>query len=284
MLIKSISHSSHRASIKNLIAYTFGDRHMTNEHGESVTITNLLRGSRSSWAQQFERVESRRRSFYGGKEVRYYHEILSFSPHSKPTKTELEDLIWKYLELRLDAPTLAFSTVHFSVSHYHAHVIIHGIDKYGKSIRKSKQAFKEDVQVSLNQYQQKYHPRLCDSLIDYSQPSKNKAKLESDASRQRKDRTGESSHKETLNEILSKVFIEASSPEAFVAELAFHNIDVYYRRDVLTGIVYQGRKYRLRKTLGIDFEQLLKPKLRKERLERLRTINKEQTHTKNQER
>lgn len=283
MIIKSITHKG--ASARNLIAYVFSDQDMTNDRGESVTITNLLRGKRSSWAKQFERVEKRRQSFYGGKEVRFYHEILSFAPESRPSKEELEDLIYKYLELRLDAPTLAFCGVHFSESHYHAHVVIQGIDLYGKSIRKSKSSFRHDVQIKLNEYQQKYHPRLSDSIIDYSLLSKERVKLESHASWKRKERTGEKSHKEKLYVQVQNAFVKSDSIEAFVVNLALQNIDCYYRRGVLTGAIYSERKYRFRKTLGIDFEPLLKPNLRNERLNRLKAIREKNIENdKNQER
>lgn len=285
MIIKSISHTNNRASIKNLMAYVFGDKNMSNDLGESVTISNLLRGKQDSWAKQFERIEARRTSFYGGKEVRLYHEILSFSPDSKPTKKELEDLIWKYLELRLDAPTLAFGAVHFSKSHCHAHVVIQGIDTYGKSIRKSKISFKEDVQISLNLYQQKQYPNLSDSIIDYSKSSKNKIKLESHNSMQRSKQKNEKSHKQHLDEILKTVFVDANSVEAFIGELAMKNIEVYYRSEKLTGLIFHKRKYRLVKTLGVDFEKLLQPTLKNQRLERLKRINeRNREDNKNKER
>lgn len=285
MIIKSITHTSKTASIDNLINYVFSDKDITNEQGESITITNLLHGTQSSWAKQFKRVEKRRQSFYGGKEVKFYHEILSFSPDSKPTKDELEDLIYKYLELRLDTPTLAYCGVHFSTTHYHAHVVIQGIDLFGNSIRMSKSSFKKDVQIKMNQYQAKNHPRLLDSIIDYSLPSKSKVKLESHKAWKTKERKGEKSEKEKLYIFIQNAFLKSDSVEAFIANLSLKNISCYYRRNVLTGVLFSGRKYRLKKTLGINFEQLLKPDLKNERLSRLNTIRKKNIeNNKNQER
>jgi hypothetical protein len=284
MIIKSISHSSHRASIKNLVAYIFGDKQMENEKGESVTITNLLRGDRNSWAKQFERIESRRKSFYANKEVRLYHEILSFSPDGpRPTKAELEDLIWKYFELRLDAPILAFGAVHFS-DHTHAHLCIQGVDAYGASIRMSKKDFRDNVQQRLNQYQQDQYPHLNASIVDYSKASKEPSKLHSHKSWQRKERTGEKTKRERSFEIAQSAFLKSNSIEAFIAELALAGATVYYRQGKLTGVIYKGQKDRLKKSLGIDFELLLKPDLQQERIDRLRKLKEERGNDKNLER
>lgn len=283
MIIKSVSHSSRNASIRNLIAYVFSDKDMLNEQGESVTVTNLLRGSRSSWAKQFDRVESRRKRSYGGKEVRLYHEILSFHPDSKPTKVELEAFMWKYLELRLDAPVYAFGAVHWADSHYHAHLVIQGVDLYGKSIRKSKADYR-DIQIALNEFQQSYYPHLKDSFIDYRLPSSRKKEQESHPSFARSKRTGERSQKEGLVEIIHGAFLKSDSVEAFVAHLATKDIDMYYRNGKLTGVLFNNRKYRLRKTLGVDFEALLKPKFEQERRVRLKRIQESKGKDQNKER
>jgi hypothetical protein len=285
MIIKSVTHTSDKTSIYNLIDYVFRDKDTVNRKGESVIISKLLHSERSNWPEQFLRIENRRTSFYAGREVKYYHEILSFSPESKPSKKELEDLIENYLELRLDTPTLAFASVHFSDSHYHAHIIIQGVNCYGKSIRKSKEVFRDQVQVALNRYQEKTYPHLSASIIDYTKASQNRIKLESDKAWQRKKRTGKRTHKEELEQVLKPVYINANSIEAFIAELAIQNIDVTHRRGKLSCVVYKGREYRIRKTLGIDFEKLLKPNLKKERMERLRQIAEEQKQNrKNKER
>jgi hypothetical protein len=285
MIIKSISHTSHRASIKNLIAYVFSDKDLKNKDGESVTVSNLLRGGRESWAKQFQRVEARRRSFYGGKEVRLYHEILSFHPGSKPSKKELEDLIWKYIQLRTDnKPVLAFAGVHFSESHYHAHIVFSGIDMYGVSIRQSKSDFRDKVQVRLNDYQQKHYLHLSDSIIDYSKASKEPYKLHSHNSWQRKKRTKQAPRKERARDMVQSVFVKSNSVEAFIANLALRDIDVYYYRDKLNGIIFEGQKIRLKKSLGVDFDLLLKPDLQQARLDRIKKLKEGRENDKNKER
>lgn len=283
MIIKSVSHSSRNANIRNLIAYVFSDKDMMNEQGESVTVKNLLSGSRSSWAKQFDRVEGRRKRSYGGKEVRLYHEILSWHPDSKPTKEELEAFMWKYLELRLGAPVYAFGAVHWSDSHYHAHLVLQGVDLYGKSIRKSKAEYR-DIQIALNEFQERHYPHLGESFIDYRLPSNRKKEQESHPSFQRTMRTGEPSEKSMLAEIIGNVFVKSDSVEAFIANLAIKGAPVYYRNGKLTGVLFNNRKYRLKKTLGVDFEALLRPNLEQERRARLKKIAELKGKDQNKER
>lgn len=280
MIIKSITHNSSSASIRNLIGYVFSDNNLENDKGESVTIASLLTGNnKQEWAKQFDRIESRRVSFYGGKEVKYYHTILSFAKESKPTKEELEDLIYKYLELRLDSPTPAFASVHFSESHYHAHIVYAGIDYYGRSVRKSKQAYKA-LQIKLNDYQMKHHPRLKGSYIDYDSSSKNRLKLDSHASRKREERTGEISNKKKVHKKVRAAFLRSNSIEAFIANINIEELECYSRRGTLTGIIYQGHKYTIRRTLGIDFRELLRKDRYADRLARLKEFEQENQNDK----
>ena len=279
MLIKSISHTSPSASIKRLIDYIFGaDKERYDAEGNEVTVSKLLHGERHMWTEQFDRVEQRRTSHYGGKEVKFYHEILSFSPESKPTHQELDDLIRTYISLRTDKPTLVFGAVHFDTIHIHAHICIQGIDMYGKSIRKSKHDFNVHVQQKLEQYQQEKYPHLSHSIIDYSKSSKNRTPLESHSSRQRKKRTKEQSQKEQLAPIIEQAFITAHSPEAFAADLLKEGIECYYRSGKLTGVCFNNRKWRLKHTLGVDFQKLLKPSMREERIKRLQNITNSEQH------
>lgn len=282
MIIKSITHTSHRASIKNLIRYVFGDINMQNEHGESVRVSNLLHGKRSSWAKQFERNQLRRKSKYGTKAVRYYHEIISFHPDSKPSKQQVEQLMWKYLELRLNVPVLAFGACHFS-DHHHAHFVIAGTDFYGKSTRTSKRAFR-DIQVRMNEIQQELFPELEASYVDYEKRSRNPEKLHSHNAQKRSERTKERPRKERLHEVVQHVFINSDNIESFIANLSMKDIEVYFRRGVLTGVVFEKTKFRLRKSLGVDFEKLLKRDLQQERLARIKALKESKQNDQNKER
>lgn len=282
MIIKSVSHSSRRANVRNLIAYIFGDSHME-RNGRSITIHSNLIGKRDTWAQQYERIEGRRRSFYAGRESRLMHEILSFSPDGqKPTHEEIEHLMWKYLELRIDSPTLAFGAVHFS-DHVHAHFCIQGIDMYGVSIRKSKADFRA-IQIRMNEYMLEHFPHLKESYVDYGKASKEPHKRHSHKSEQRAKRTHQKPKNERAYDLVQTAFIDSSSIEALVANLALKDIEVYYRGEKLTGIIFEDQKMRLKRALGIDFEKLLKPDLKEERLKRIKKLRDSRNTNKTKER
>ncbi len=286
MIVKSISHTSRNASVKNLISYVFGDKDMTNEKGESVTVTNLLRGDRGKWAEQFHRVEARRKRFYAGREVRIYHEILSWHRDSKPSKEQLEDLMYRYIQYRCqDKPVLAFGSIHFSESHYHAHLCIQGVDAYGSSIRMSKFDYKNKVRVRMNEYERNQYPEVSKmSFIDYSEPSKTPHKNHSHSSQQRYERTGERPKKERAYDQVQAAYIESDSVEAFVANLKLRNIDVYYRGGVLYGVVFEGTKMRLSRSLGTEYMELMQVHKKSKRLLHIRKLREEKENNKDKER
>ncbi len=282
MIIKSISHSSSQANVRNLIAYIFGDSNME-RNGRSITIHSNLIGKRDSWAQQYERIEQRRTSFYAGRESRLMHEILSFSTGGpKPTHEELEHLMWKYLELRIDSPTLAFGGVHFS-DNVHAHFCIQSIDMFGASIRKSKADFRA-IQIRMNEYMLEHFPHLKASYVDYGKASKEAHRRHSHKSEQRAKRTHQKTKKERAYDLIQTAFVDSSSIEAFVANLALKDIEVYYRREKLIGIIFEHQKMRLKQALGIDFELLLKPDLNQERLVRIKKLKDSRNTNKSKER
>ncbi|MCR9171546.1 MAG: relaxase/mobilization nuclease domain-containing protein [bacterium] len=286
MIVKSISHTSRNASVTNLIAYVFNDSDLANDKGETVTVTNLLRGGRDKWAEQFRRVEARRKRHYAGREVRLYHEILSWHKDSKPTKEHIEDLMYRYIQYRCqDKPVLAFGAVHFSHSHYHAHLIIQGVDAYGSSIRMSKYDFKHGVRIRMNEYERNQYPEVSKkSFIDYSQASKTPHKNHSHKSQQRYERTGERPKKERCFDQVQAAFIESDSIEAFVAELKMRNIDAYYRGGTLCGVVFEGTKMRLARSLGVDYMPLMKPEKKSLRRDHIRRLRSEKDNDKNIER
>lgn len=284
MIIKSISHSSRRANIHNLITYVFSDKNLMNRAGESVTISSFLAGKRNTWGRQFERNEQRRKSFYGGREVRLFHEILSYHPESQPSASEIESLMWKYIQERTgNRPVLAFGSCHFSESHYHSHIVFAGIDCYGSSLRLSRSEFRA-VQIRMNEYMLEHFPHLKESYVDYGKASKEPHKRHSHKSDQRAKRTHQKPKKERTHDLIQTAFVDSSSIEAFVANLALKNIEVYYRREKLTGIIFEDQKMRLKRALGIDFEKLLKPELREERLKRIRNIKDSRNIDKTKER
>jgi hypothetical protein len=284
MLLKSITHTAQKASVENLILYILNPKEITSDKGESVIVTRYLTGSSESWKGQFDRVESRRASHYAQKSVKLYHEIIAFHPESSPTKEQIEDLLNKYIALRTDKPTLCFGAVHYS-KHTHAHVCWQGIDMLGKSIRRSKADFNKNVQQALEKYQQEKYPELSASFVDYSKPSRTRERLETHPSFERTKRTKEPSQKRQLVALTHEVFVKSHSEEAFVAELAKKDIDCYWRRGVLTGAVFNGRKYRFKHTLGIDFSDLLKQEIQKEeRLVYLKSLKEKQDKQKQQER
>lgn len=274
MIIKSISHTGKKHSIHTLIDYIWGaDKNLKDTNGKTLNVKKNVRGDRSQWAEQFYHLEKRRTSFYAGREVKLYHEVLSFSPKSAPylTREILKDLMKKYIELRTGNKVLACATVHFDQPEpIHCHIALSGINLKGESIRMSKADFKLKVQDQMEQYMLEKYPELSDSFIDYTKTSKTKGK--SHQEEQFKKRTQELTNKEKLAQRIQDIYIHSNSLKTFENELQKAGIETYYRYGKLTGVYYGKKKWRLARTLGVDFSVLLQPSRKNERLKRIKEL------------
>ncbi|NND77038.1 MAG: relaxase/mobilization nuclease domain-containing protein [Flavobacteriales bacterium] len=274
LIVKSISHTSKGASIQKLVEYIWGsDKNLKDSENVSLSIKRNLRGNKQDWILQFQELEKRRISFYTGREVKFYHEVLSFSPLSSAhlDRQILKDLMKKYIEFRSETQILSCGTVHYDKT-IHCHIIFSGIDLYGKSIRMSKKQFKEQVQNRIENYMLKKYPDLADSFIGYDKSSNVKTK--SHKEEQLKKRTMCFTTKEKLAHHIQEIYIRSNSLKAFESNLHKEGIQAYHRNGKLTGVYHGKRKWRLVKTLGIDFGSLLVYGLKEKRLQKITQLRK----------
>ncbi len=164
MILKSISHQG-KNSASYLIKYVFdGRKSLLGEDNKPVIIKQHLRSyDKSKWIHQFRELENNRKSNHS-RAVVMYHEVLSFNPKSSKhlNKLILKDLINKYISLRCNNQ-LCVAGVHFE-KNIHAHILISGINRDGKSGRISKTRYAE-IKKELQIYQREKYPQLEDSLV-----------------------------------------------------------------------------------------------------------------------
>ncbi len=70
-------------------------------------------------------------------------------------------------------------------------------------------------------------------------------------------RTKKPSHKDQLISVIQSHFEKSKSLDDFVQHLSEDNIKTYSIGGVLTGVYYGKRKFRFRRTLGINVDALL---------------------------
>ncbi len=170
-----------------------------------------------------------------------YHEILSLNPNSLDLKKQiaiLNDLVNRYVNLRAK-DHLVFTAIHKDKKHLHIHLMISANELYSsKRVRFSKKDFNK-IQKELENYLLNNYPELNSKKI-YTKESKEKK-----------------SNKEKLKNILDSIFKNISSIDEFYKALETNNLELYTRGKTV-GIVFEGKKYRL-KTLGFidEYERVL---------------------------
>ena len=170
-ILKSLSHHS-KASASHLIKYVFdGRKSLLGNDGKPLIIKQHLRSfDKQKWINQYKELESIRKSKHS-RAVTMYHEVLSFSPQSSKhlTKPILTNLIKKFIDLRC-SNQLVVSGVHFE-KNIHAHILISGTNREGRSARISKARYAE-IKNQLQAYQQEKYPELSDSIVMHGRKKK----------------------------------------------------------------------------------------------------------------
>jgi hypothetical protein len=282
MIIKSKSYKNTR-SFKTVMGYIFRE----NEKDNSFMLTKFVKTKNlviEKLHQQFlsnEQLRVNRRK----NNVVLYMDILSFHPKDaqRLDNEKLYQIALKYLSLR--APkSIAVATVHRQEkNHTHLHICFSGVEyKTGKSIRISKDDFKQKVKLEMEKYQQEVFPELSLSKIQHEKPISPKRELKKESEKILEDRGG-LSQKQQILQLLEDVYKCAKSQQDFYKKLQDKGVKLYLRNEKIAGI--EGtRKFRFAR-LGYTSEILQSleqnPELSK-RLKILETINQKRNEKDNE--
>lgn len=243
--------------------------------GKSFIVTHNLKGnSINEWEKQFKenevfRTQRRKDS------VLLRHEILSWHREDAKNITlqKLEEMTREYIKLR-NPNGLYIAAPHFDKGHYHVHVCASGVEyRTGKSLRLSKKELKK-LKKDIQGYQVERFPELSHSIVQHGKKEKS---LVSEKEYQHKLRTGRETDKEKIIGMLKINYEKAVSKENFIEKLKESGLSIYSRSGKVTGILYQGWKFRFKK-LGFTDERLkeLDQSLEREReLQKIRESRKE---------
>ena len=281
MIIKSKSYKTKR-SFTTVLHYIFRE----NERDNGFVLTRFIKGKDLSIDEIQQQLLSNEEFRINKRKnnVMLYMDILSFHPKDteRLDNQKLHQITMKYLSLR--APkSIAIAVVHRNEKqHTHLHIVFSGIEyKTGKSIRISKEDFKQKVKIPMEKFQQEVFPELSLSKISHEKSIYPKKELKKEQEKILEAKVG-LSEKQQLLKLLEEVFKTAKSEQEFYQKLEEKNINLYKRNGKITGI--QGnRKFRFT-SLGYDQEILMQleqnPTLQK-RLKLLQKI-KENQHEKEQ--
>jgi len=271
MIIKSKSYKNTR-SFKTVMGYIFRE----NEKDNSFMLTKFVKTKNlviEELHQQFlsnEQLRVNRRK----NNVVLYMDILSFHPKDaqRLDNEKLFQIALKYLSLR--APkSIAVATVHRQEkNHTHLHICFSGVEyKTGKSIRISKDDFKQKVKLEMEKYQQEVFPELSLSKIQHEKPISPKRELKKESGKILEDRGG-LSQKQQILQLLEDVYKCAKSQQDFYEKLQDKGVKLYLRNEKIVGIE-AARKFRFAR-LGYTPEILQSLEHNPELSKRLKVLEK----------
>ena len=206
-----------------------------------------------------------------------YHEIISLKKNNlsiKEQKVILEDLAFKYLSLRAENH-LGLMALHSDKGHIHIHLMISSNRILeNKRTRLSKKKF-HDIQQILERYTNQTYPQIEPTSHYLRDKDLEKDKrIEQELKHKRKKLTT----REQLKKILKDSFEKANSFNYLKNHFKDLNIE-FYTRGKTTGVIYEGKKYRL-KTLALEdlYFKTLKRLDKKEERELKRSKSKAQNN------
>jgi len=223
--------------------------HLTaNERGEVVFKHNVFGDTCEQWSRQFVENEQYRR-YRRRDSTMLVHEIISFhaADSQHVTNAFLKDFLNYYAQLRADR-SMFVGVVHRHQGNVHVHIGLHALNfRTGYSVTKKKPEYRSMLRSLQN------WPQIVHSTIDLNS---SKERTYSDKEYQLKRRTGKASSKDRLIAAIGALYQQSTSRKDFLNNLTQQEIQPYYRRDKLTGIITStGRKFRFR-TLGISDDML----------------------------
>lgn len=253
MIIKSKSYK-HTRSFTTVLGYILRET----EKDQAFMLTKFIKGKDLSIEQLHAQLLSNEglRVNRRKNNVVLYMDILSFHPQDaeRLSNEKLYQIALKYLSLR--APkSIALATVHrHEKEHTHLHICFSGVEyKTGRSIRISREDFKQKVKLEMEKYQQDVFPELTLSKIRHEK-SVSRNKEHKKETEKIMETNGGLSEKQQLLQNLEEVFKTATSEQDFYEKLKTKGVKLYTRNGKITGI--EGRrKFRFR-VLGYTAEIL----------------------------
>lgn len=286
MIIKSLRHTS--PAFDYIIEYL--DEGMPKDPDLRLALYhNLSRGiDKESIVQEFEENAKylRKRSSLGRKKTVKYHEILGFSKESTPflTQEKLKKLALEYIRLRdPEGASIALCVPHIERDkHIHLHLLFssnHVGSEKASDMRMDNSTYYR-IRKEMERYMLRQYPELHHSVVylkeneinDLLPPEYRQAK--SIKSNSRKE-FGKQTKKQYVASEVQSVLDKSTSTQSLIEGLKkLDGYDTYTRNGKLTGVIFDGKKYRF-KTLGI---QLLPENLKV--LERMDEIHQLEAHHK----
>lgn len=251
MLIKILTRKATQARFKQLIDYV----------NTATTIPPIcINLAYTSNSKEVAHTFTTHMNTYKPKRVKngVVHTILSFDSRDAVTPEILEDIALTYIDKSGLDNHLNYIAFHTNTSHQHIHVVS-SATRYKDSTRTFRLSKKElrTLQLTMEAYQLEHYPQALRHSVVYNRKrDQYKGFIRSTAEKNQTtvDRAmqqrGQSSERMQVIERLAQVAKTVSSAEAFIHAVDQHPLLAWYAyREKRQGIVYKGKKYRLKTLL-----------------------------------
>ena len=272
MIIKSMSRKS--MSFSQLLDYLHKEETLERfSHNLYADINNNPKLSHE-FMENAKYIQNSRGKVY------LYHEVISLeSSHLNKQQIQkiLSDLSREYLSLRADKH-LAFGAIHLDSNNPHIHLMISANEIEGnKRIRLSKEEF-ATIQMKLEAYKNRHYDRELGITGRYT-PQKDRSKSKQ-KEQEMKHKRNKKTIKDRVKEDLQTIFEKSLSKQALEKALKAKGYELYTRGNT-TGVIHEGKKYRL-KTLELERaynKAIQKAKKRDLRQEKRHEFKQEQSYS-----
>lgn len=194
--------------------------------------------------------------------VRWYHEVLSFSPLDKEhiTRELLNDIAVKYINLR-NPHALCFAVAHTDTAHTHLHFCFSGTEFRSKTTLRMDDPTFESLRYDIERYQLDKYPQLKNSIVYWNKERKrNSPKMRDKNARAEKEfqtkrrLKGVLTEKEQLKQSVLDAYNQAQSVDEFYKMIEQSGLELNYRRGKVNGV--KGKRTYRFTTLGVSKKML----------------------------
>ena len=278
MLIKTLRHKYN--SIGDLLFYMVNG--MEDKGKDMMIAHNLPSFDIETMKHEFLKNDLYRQETKA--QVRWYHEILSFSPFDKEaldTRT-LERIARQYIEMR-NPRAMCYAVAHTSEAHIHLHFCFSGSEYRSKNILRMDDRTFKGLRIGMEKWQMKNLPHLKNSIVYLDRRKEKRRTIDRDRnSRNQKEfhtkkrLGGRTTEKGKLASTLKGLFNKSRDVKQFYSSIKAADLTLLERNGKVTGVI-GNRRYRF-KTLGITNEMLMsldRLSARQREVQRLMARNRE---------
>jgi len=241
MIVKILTRKD--GNFRQIIDYLYHDEGISMDYSYLHNI-DVNPDNRKAIVEAFQNNDQFRKKRANG--IRFYHEILSFSPEDTAVILAnpdlLRDITQQYLNLR--APDgLAVARPHVEKKdHVHIHLVVSGNEKGSEKTQRLSKTKLNQIKTIIRQYQQEHFPQLQHSYQAekiYDVPNR-----QTHPTWQMEERGKIQDKKQQLKQLVLNALQEADSWTTLSRLLKAKDIAIYHRRGKIAGIFWQQKKYR----------------------------------------